>query len=111
MQHPVPVIDGTDLARIVLSAISDTEQRFGVGQIVDIVTGKKTEKVDRFGHDQLGAFAAGKDRTRPEWQSIIRQMVAGGLLVIDISAYGSLKITRQGTNSIVARAIFSYAST
>jgi ATP-dependent DNA helicase RecQ len=96
--HPVPVIDGAELARTVLSTIKDTDQRFGAGHIIDIVTGKKTEKTARFGHDHLGVFAVGKDRSRPEWQSIIRQMVAGGLLTIDISAYGSLKMTARGAD-------------
>ena len=63
--------------------------------MVNHVTGKSTDKIERFGHDQLSVFGAGKDRPRPHWQSIVRQMVAGGLLTIDISAYGSLKMTER----------------
>lgn len=94
--NPMPVIDGTELARTVLMAVDGADQRFGAGHVVDIVTGKQSEKIERFGHDQIGVFGAGRDRPRPEWQSIVRQMVAGGLLTIDISAYGSLKMTRRG---------------
>lgn len=96
--NPVPVIDGMDLARTVLAAVDGSDQRFGVGHVVDIILGKRSDKIERFGHDQLDVFGGGKDRLRPEWQSIVRQMVAGGLLTIDISAYGSLKITRRGTD-------------
>ncbi|MGI9491088.1 MAG: DNA helicase RecQ [Geminicoccaceae bacterium] len=104
--HPVPVIDGAEFARTVLSAVEGSDQRFGAGHILDIVTGKKTEKMTRFGHDQLEVFAVGKDRSRPEWQSIIRQMVAGGLLTIDISAYGSLKMTARGTELYAGEGTF-----
>jgi ATP-dependent DNA helicase RecQ len=98
--HPKPMIDGMDLARTVLTAVDGSDQRFGVGHIVDIVTGKSSDKIERFGHDRLGVFGVGKDRPRPAWQSIIRQMVAGGLLAIDISAYGSLKMTERGAAAL-----------
>ncbi len=104
--HPVPVIDGTELARTVLTAVDGTDQRFGAGHIIDTVTGKVTEKIERFGHDQLGVFGVGKDRARPEWQSIVRQMVAGGLLTIDIGAYGSLKMTERGTTFFAGEETF-----
>ena len=93
---PAQVIDGTDLARTVLEAVVGTDQMFGVGHIVDTVMGKTTDKIERFHHERLSVFGAGKDRSRPEWQSVIRQMVAGGLLSIDMAAYGGLKMTDLG---------------
>ncbi len=105
-KNPVPVIDGTDLARTVLAAVDGSDQRFGAGHVVDIVMGKGSDKIERFGHDRLGVFGAGKDRPRPEWQSIVRQMVAGSLLTIDISAYGSLKITRRGADISAGDGVF-----
>ena len=91
--HPQPVVDGTEPARTVLDAVRDSGQMFGVGHIVDIVTGKSTDKTERFGHESVSVFGVGKDRPRPEWQSIIRQMVASGLLAVDMEKYGSLKLT------------------
>lgn len=93
--HPQPVIDGTDLARIVLEAVRDTDQMFGVGHVVDVITGKSTEKIARFGHEQIAVFGKGKDCAKPVWQSVIRQMVAGGLLSIDMEKFGSLKLTAR----------------
>jgi len=94
--HPQPVIDGVEPARIVIEAVIKSQQMFGVGHIVDIVTGKSTEKTERFGHDQIGVFGVGKERSRPEWQSIIRQMVASGLLAVDMEKFGSLRLTEKG---------------
>ncbi len=93
--NPQPVVDGADAARAVLETVRETEQMFGVGHIVDVLTGKGTDKTERFGHECLAAFGCGKDRARPEWQSIVRQMVAGGLLAIDMEKYGSLKLTAE----------------
>ncbi len=104
--HPVPVIDGTEPARIILKAVEETDQRFGVGHVVDTVLGKATDKVERFGHDRLGVYGSGKDRARPEWQSIVRQMVATSLLTIDISAYGSLKLTERGAALLTGEGVF-----
>ena len=97
---PQPVIDGTGEARIVLEAVRDTDQMFGVGHVVDTVMGKSTEKTARFGHEHIAVFGKGKERARPEWQSIVRQMVAGGLLSIDMEKYGSLKLTEESANLI-----------
>ncbi|MDH3661965.1 MAG: DNA helicase RecQ [Alphaproteobacteria bacterium] len=96
--HPQPVVDGTSEARTVLEAVRDTDQMFGVGHVVDTILGKSTDKIERFGHDRVAVFGRGKDRSRPEWQSIIRQMVAGGLLSIDMAKYGSLKLTARSAD-------------
>ncbi len=96
--NPLPMIDGKDLAGTVLMAVQGCDERFGAGHVIDIVTGKSSDKIERFGHNRLSVFGQGKDRPRPEWQSILRQMVAGSLLNIDIGSYGSLKITRRGAD-------------
>ncbi|MGI9419447.1 MAG: DNA helicase RecQ [Geminicoccaceae bacterium] len=95
--NPRPMIDGTALARTVLEVVQGTDQMFGAGHVVDVLMGKNTEKTARFGHESIAAFGRGKERARPEWQSIIRQMVAGGLLSIDMEKYGSLKLTAEST--------------
>jgi ATP-dependent DNA helicase RecQ len=96
-QDPVEVIDGSALAATVLEAVEASDQRFGVGHVVDILLGKSGEKIERFGHDRLQVFGQGADRARPEWQSIIRQMVATGHLAIDIAHFGCHKITPTGS--------------
>jgi len=104
--HPQPVIDGTAQAQTVLQAVSETDQMFGVGHVVDTILGKSTDKIERFGHERVTTFGKGKDRSRPEWQSIIRQMVAGGLLSIDMEKYGSLKLTAQSHELIAGNQAF-----
>jgi len=93
---PVATQDGTDDARKVLSAVHRTGQRFGAAHIVHVLRGAETEKTSAFGHDRLPTFGTGADRPAREWQGIIRQMVAAGLLDIDIAGYGGLRATAAG---------------
>lgn len=93
---PVEIADGTAEARKILQAVTGTGQRYGGAHIVDILRGSKSEKVTAAGHDRLPVFATGADRAKPDWHSLIRQMVAGGLLQLDIQGYGGLAATAKG---------------
>jgi len=89
--EPVETFDGTELAQKALSCIYRTGQRFGVAHIVDVLRGADTEKIGRFGHDELSTYGIGKDLSAAEWRSVLRQLVASELLVVDIAGHGGLK--------------------
>ena len=75
-----------------MAAIYRTGQRFGAGHIIDVLMGKETEKVLRFGHDQQPVFGAGKDIDAKTWQSVLRQITAGGLVSVDHARHGALML-------------------
>jgi ATP-dependent DNA helicase RecQ len=89
--EPVEAFDGTELAQKALSCVYRTGQRFGVAHIIDVLRGADTEKIGRFRHDELSTYGIGKDLSAGEWRSVLRQLVAMGLLVVDIAAHGGLK--------------------
>jgi ATP-dependent DNA helicase RecQ len=91
--NPPVLIDGTREAQMLFSAIMRTGQVFGVGHVTDVLRGGETEKVLARGHDQLPTFGVGKDRPKAFWQGLVRQMLAGGYLELDIAGYGGLKLT------------------
>ncbi len=91
--NPVETWDATLAAQKAMSAIVRTGQRFGTAHVVDVLRGEATEKVKRFGHDRLPTFGVGTDLEAPEWRSALRQLVASGLLTIDIDSYGRLRLT------------------
>jgi ATP-dependent DNA helicase RecQ len=91
--EPVESWDGTVAAQKALSAILRTGQRFGVGHLVDVLTGVTNEKIERQGHDRLPTFGVGKELGRKEWGSVFRQLVAFGLVEIDHDAFGALRAT------------------
>ena len=85
--------DATEAARKALSCVYRTGQRFGAGYVVDVLRGKGDERMGRFGHDRLPIFGAGAELDARQWRSVIRQLVARGLLTVDIDGYGSLSLT------------------
>ena len=93
---PAERVDGTEEARAILSAVYESGERFGAAHVIDILRGTETEKVVRAGHNRLPSFGVGAVRRPAEWRSLIRQMVATGILHLDIAGYGGMTITRKG---------------
>jgi ATP-dependent DNA helicase RecQ len=90
---PPQTWDATKSAQKALSCVHRTGQRFGVNYLVDVLRGKADERIQRFGHDQLTTFGIGKDQSQQEWRGIFRQLIARGLLAVDLEGHGSLKLT------------------
>ena len=67
---PVEMIDGTVVAQKAFSAALRTGERFGAGHLISVLRGEPTDKV--------------------------RQLVAAGVLKIDIGGYGALKLGGRG---------------
>ena len=91
--EPVDTWDATEAARMALSCVFRTGQRFGVAHLIDVLLGKDTAKVEQFHHQQLSTFGIGKELAQQRWSSVYRQLVAAGLLNVDMEAYGGLKLT------------------
>jgi ATP-dependent DNA helicase RecQ len=91
--NPVETWKATREAQMALSCVYRTGQRFGVGHLVDVLLGKQTERITKFGHQQLSTFGIGTAHTPQQWSSIFRQLIAGGFLEADIDAYGGLRLT------------------
>lgn len=90
---PVDTWDGTQAAQMALSCVYRTGQRFGVAHLIDVLLGKETTKTEQFQHRQLSTFGIGKELAQQQWSSVYRQLVASGLLTVDMEAYGGLKLT------------------
>ncbi|WP_338484441.1 DNA helicase RecQ [Streptomyces sp. SCSIO 75703] len=93
---PPETWDGTVAAQKALSTVvrlkRERGQKFGAGQIVDILLGKRTAKVIQFDHDQLSVFGIGQELTEAEWRGVVRQLLAQGLLAVE-GEYGTLVLT------------------
>ncbi|XOV87760.1 MAG: DNA helicase RecQ [Pseudomonadota bacterium] len=93
--EPVDTFDGTEAAQKALSVVYRTGQRFGVGHLVDVLVGKETDKVHQFDHHQLPVFGVGRDRDPDSWRSVYRQLVARGLLSVDMDRFGGLRLEEK----------------
>ena len=94
---PPAIWDGTDAARKLLSTVYRVQQAsgisFGAGQVIDILRGKKTDKVQQFGHEALSTFGIGADMSEQQLRSVLRQLIATGALAVDAQAYNTLRLT------------------
>lgn len=93
--HPVETWQATQVAQMALSCVYRTGQRFGVGHLIDVLIGKVTPQVARFGHDKVSTFGIGKTLNLAQWSGVYRQLIAAGLLEADMAAYGGLKLTES----------------
>ncbi len=66
-------------------------QAFGAGHLVDILRGASTDRIRQQGHDALSTYGLGADLTDQDWRSVIRQLLARGILIPQ-GEYGTLAL-------------------
>lgn len=99
--EPVATWNATKEVQKALSCVYRTGQRFGVTHLIDVLLGKTSLRIQECGHDQVSTYGIGKDLDQVQWNSIYRQLVAGGYLDADIALYGGLKLVDSMTLPIL----------
>jgi ATP-dependent DNA helicase RecQ len=96
---PPQTFDGTVPAQKLLSTIvrlnQELGQRYGAGQVIDILLGRKTQKVSEKAHHELKTFGIGTELTESQWRGVVRQLLAQGLLAVQ-GEYQTLALTAAG---------------
>lgn len=90
--EPAQTWDGTEAARMALSAAYRTGQRFGVNHLIDVLRGADTDKIFQFDHHHLASYGIGTDLDNNQWRSVFRQLVARGYLSVDLERFGGLRL-------------------
>jgi ATP-dependent DNA helicase RecQ len=80
---PPKTWDGTVAAQKALSCVYRTDERFGASHLIDVLLGKATEKIERFGHASVSTFGIGTELAEPQWRAVFRQLIALGMLAPD----------------------------
>lgn len=93
--NPKETYDATIDAQKVLSCVYRVKQKFGIGHVVDILRGKDTERLRKWGHAELSTYGIGKEYSQDQWGSIIRQLIHHGFIEQDIANYSVLKLTEH----------------
>ncbi|AGA91782.1 ATP-dependent DNA helicase RecQ [Thioflavicoccus mobilis 8321] len=91
--EPPATWDATLAAQQAMSAIYRTGQRFGVNYLIDVLRGSDSTRIRDFGHDRLKVYGLGQDLAATRWRSVFRQLVARGLVSVDVEGHGSLRLT------------------
>jgi ATP-dependent DNA helicase RecQ len=95
--QPPAVWDGSAAAQMLLSTIYRIQKlsgiSFGAGQLMDIVRGKKSDKVAQHGHDTLSTFGVGAALSEIQLRGVLRQLLAMGAVMVDVQAFNTLVLT------------------
>ncbi|HEY9049409.1 MAG TPA: DNA helicase RecQ [Ohtaekwangia sp.] len=94
--HPRERFDGTEAVKFVLQATKQTNERFGLNHLVNVIRGVEDEYVKSYGHFDLAVYGKGAEEDADYWKSVIRQTLIYQYLEKDIDNIGALKITRKG---------------
>jgi ATP-dependent DNA helicase RecQ len=95
-KHPKEKVEAKEEVVIALKVIKGLDERFATDYVVKIIGGKLTPQIKMFRHDGLEVFGSGNSQDDHFWNSLIRQLLLGGLLTKDIEEYGVLKVTKKG---------------
>jgi ATP-dependent DNA helicase RecQ len=99
----VEKIDITIDAQILMSAMSRTDQRFGIRHIIDIVTGADTKRIRELYHNEIKTYGAGRHKEKKHWQFIVDELLAQDAIVQDGDQYPVLILTKKGSDILYGR--------
>ena len=90
---PPETWDATTAAQKLLSALirldRERDQRFGSGQVIDVLLGKESDRSRQSRHQELSVWGIGTELTEREWRTALRQLLARGI-VEAVGDYGVL---------------------
>ncbi|RUQ20446.1 DNA helicase RecQ [Kocuria sp. HSID16901] len=83
-------------------------QRFGAGQIINVLRGVSNERSEQSNHQELSVWGIGDDLSESEWRAVVRQLLARNV-VETVGEYGTLVLAPasgpllRGEESIMLR--------
>jgi ATP-dependent DNA helicase RecQ len=99
--EPPATWDATRAAQMALSCVWRVRRasgfNFGAGHLIDILRGKRGDKILQRGHERLSTFGIGAALSEAEWRAVFRQLVAFGYLAVDYAGFGALMLTEAST--------------
>ncbi len=90
--EPKELFEGTVAAQKALSCIYRVGERFGVNYVIDVLLGSKNQKVLQNHHDEIKTFGVGKEYSKIQWQTFIRELVQLGYAKLEGDEYPILKL-------------------
>ncbi len=115
--NPPEIWDASQPAQKLLSCVyrfaqhgegSSSARSFGAGHLIDVLSGKRTDKVLANRHETLSTFGIGTELKEAEWRSLLRQLVAKGHVFVQgefntLSLGDSARAILKGEQALVMR--------
>src|SRR6267154_2820782 len=94
--NPRERFEGSGFVKIALEAVKQTNERFGLAHLVNVIRGIEDEYVKSYAHFDLDVYGKGDTEDADFWKSVIRQTLIYQYLEKDIDNIGVLKISQKG---------------
>lgn len=94
--NPKTKKEATEALQSVLEAVKGIDENFRTEYVVNVVIGRSTDEVKKFGHDQIEEFGSFGPEEEKFITSVVKQAIIAGFLEKDIVNYGVLKLTSKG---------------
>ena len=88
--------EAQDLIKTTIQAVTETDERFGLGHIVNVIRGSQNQYIKSYKHNKLPVFGTGKAQEESFWKSVVRQTLLYEFLTKDIENVGVLKLSQKG---------------
>ncbi len=96
--NPKKKVEAKDILCAVIETIAALKEKFKADYVVDVMTGKATNDVKSYGHENLEVFGCEQGTDPKLIGAVIRQSIIAGFIDRDIENYGLLKITLKGNS-------------
>ena len=90
------VFNSSEIAKKIMSAIIRTDSHYGKNYIIEVLLGKKTQKIKINHHNKLSVYGIVKDYSVSELTSIISQLISLGYINKTDGQYPILSISSKG---------------
>ncbi|MEZ0612136.1 DNA helicase RecQ [Fibrella sp. WM1] len=99
---PTPKFKAQAEIILALQTVLQTDQRFDVSHLADVLTATDNQYITSYEHDKLELYGKGKSFSEDcnVWCSLIKQITILGFLEKDVDNYGVLRVTQKGMNYI-----------
>jgi ATP-dependent DNA helicase RecQ len=105
--EPRDTYDGTLVAQKFLSCVYRIRRASGfstgLNHVVEVLTGADTDKIRRWGHDQLTTYGIGTELSRPQWSAVGRELMRLGHLAVSEGEFATVELTESGVTVLKDR--------
>jgi ATP-dependent DNA helicase RecQ len=99
-RNPKELAEGKEQVALVLKSIKETGETLMINNLVDFITGRKTQEIENYGYHKKDLFGKGSDQSELYWNSVIRHAMMNSFILKDIEQYGLLLLTEEGNKFI-----------
>ncbi|MEL7146672.1 MAG: DNA helicase RecQ [Bacteroidota bacterium] len=99
--HPKERFDGKDHVVKVIKTVQQTEERFSLDHLVNVLIGKESQHVKSYDHNKLEVYGSGSAESESFWKSVVRQSLLNEFIEKDIENVGVFKVTAKGRKFLV----------